>query len=215
MADATPLNKECVPSQTNGPDALDETLKRLSNKPGVKATVILDRVTGAILRTSGQLSSFNAATLQTSGGGSFSGEGAAAQQQQNGEEQPQGLEDFAAKVWNWVNASGTLVLDLDTEYMTHRRLEESRGLTHDVGIDRRFTDLSLLASPIGRPSGGFALAKLEGQRVRIDMLIGRLQDHRIYKYAGKGNRETLLQAAKLQALRTYTHMENKQGGKER
>ncbi|KAJ3939647.1 uncharacterized protein N0V96_010430 [Colletotrichum fioriniae] len=106
MADATP---------TNGPDALDETLKRLSNKPGVKATVILDRVTGAILRTSGQLSSFNAATLQTSGGGSFSGEGAAAQQQQNGEEQPQGLEDFAAKVWNWVNASGTLVLNLDTE----------------------------------------------------------------------------------------------------
>ncbi|KAF4780021.1 hypothetical protein HER10_EVM0008669 [Colletotrichum scovillei] len=106
MADATP---------TNGPDTLDETLKRLSNKPGVKATVILDRVTGAILRTSGQLSSFNAATLQTSGGGSFSGEGAAAQQQQNGEEQPQGLEDFAAKVWNWVNASGTLVLDLDTE----------------------------------------------------------------------------------------------------
>ncbi|OHE96439.1 hypothetical protein CORC01_08202 [Colletotrichum orchidophilum] len=103
---------------TNGPDALDETLKRLSNKPGVKATVILDRVTGAILRTSGQLSSFNAATLQTSGQGSFSGEGAAAQQQQqqqNGEEQPQGLEDFAAKVWNWVNASGTLVLDLDTE----------------------------------------------------------------------------------------------------
>ncbi|KAK1978667.1 hypothetical protein LZ30DRAFT_728368 [Colletotrichum cereale] len=99
----------------NGPDALDETLTRLSKKPGVKATVILDRVTGAILRTSGQLSSFNAATLAT-GQGSFSGEGAAGQQQQqNGEEQPQGLEDFAAKVWNWVNASGTLVLDLDTE----------------------------------------------------------------------------------------------------
>ncbi|KAK1966558.1 hypothetical protein LY78DRAFT_657169 [Colletotrichum sublineola] len=99
----------------NGSDVLDETLTRLSKKPGVKATVILDRVTGAILRTSGQLSSFNAATLAT-GQGSFSGEGAAGQQQQqNGEEQPQGLEDFAAKVWNWVNASGTLVLDLDTE----------------------------------------------------------------------------------------------------
>ncbi|OHW97670.1 dynein light chain roadblock-type-like protein [Colletotrichum incanum] len=106
MADTVP---------NNGPDALDETLSRLSKKPGVKATVILDRVTGAILRTSGQLSSFNAATLAT-GQGSFSGEGAAGQQQQqNGEEQPQGLEDFAAKVWNWVNASGTLVLDLDTE----------------------------------------------------------------------------------------------------
>ncbi|KAK2001218.1 hypothetical protein LX36DRAFT_653598 [Colletotrichum falcatum] len=99
----------------NGPDALDETLTRLSKKPGVKATVILDRGTGAILRTNGQLSSFNAATLAT-GQGSFAGEGAAGQQlQQNGEEQPQGLEDFAAKVWNWVNASGTLVLDLDTE----------------------------------------------------------------------------------------------------
>ncbi|KAF4819351.1 Dynein light chain roadblock-type 2 [Colletotrichum tropicale] len=104
---------ESVP--TNGPDALDETLSRLSKKPGVKAVVILDRVTGAILRTTGQLS-FNASALPS--GGSFSGEGAAAQQQQNGEgegDQPQGLEDFAAKVWNWVNASGTLVLDLDTE----------------------------------------------------------------------------------------------------
>lgn len=102
--------------------------------------------------------------------------------------------------------------------MTHRRLEESRGLTHDVGIDRRFTDLSPLASPSGRPPEGFAFAKLEGQRARIDMLIGRLQDDRIYKYAGtagRGNWETLLQAAKLQALRTYTHMKNKQGGKER
>ncbi|TQN73045.1 Dynein light chain roadblock-type 1 [Colletotrichum shisoi] len=110
MADTVP---------NNGHDALDEILMRLSKKPGVKATVILDRVTGAILRTSGQLSSFNAATLAT-GQGSFSGEGAAGQQQQqqqqqNGEEQPQGLEEFAAKVWNWVNASGTLVPDLDTE----------------------------------------------------------------------------------------------------
>ncbi|KAH0438947.1 hypothetical protein CcaCcLH18_03093 [Colletotrichum camelliae] len=105
---------ESVP--TNGPDALDETLSRLSKKPGVKAVVILDRATGAILRTTGQLS-FNASALPSSG--SFSGEGAAAQQQQqNGEgegDQPQGLEDFAAKVWNWVNASGTLVLDLDTD----------------------------------------------------------------------------------------------------
>ncbi|KAI8159388.1 Dynein light chain roadblock-type 1 [Colletotrichum sp. SAR 10_65] len=86
---------ESVP--TNGPDALDETLSRLSKKPGVKAVVILDRATGAILRTTGQLS-FNASALPS--GGSFSGEGAAAQQQQNGEgegDQPQGLEDFAAK----------------------------------------------------------------------------------------------------------------------
>ncbi|KAF6830671.1 hypothetical protein CMUS01_07668 [Colletotrichum musicola] len=106
-------------ASTNGSDALDETLSRLSKKPGVKAVVILDRATGAILRTTGQLS-FNATALPSSG--SFSGEGAAAQQQQqqqqNGEsegEQPQAFEDFAAKVWNWVNASGTLVLDLDVE----------------------------------------------------------------------------------------------------
>ncbi|KAK1701410.1 hypothetical protein BDP55DRAFT_625638 [Colletotrichum godetiae] len=136
MTDTTP---------TNGPDALDETLKRLSNKPGVKATVILDRITGAILRTSGQLSSFNAATLQTSGGGSFSGEGAAAQQQQNGEEQPQGLEDFAAKVWNWVNASGALVLDLDTEVrrgIRSRRQTAERVFTPErsAGTDHREQD---------------------------------------------------------------------------
>lgn len=59
------------------------------------------------------------------------------------------------------------------------------------------------------------LPSWEGKGAGIDMLIGRLQGDRIYKYAGKGNWETLLQAAKLQALRTYTHMENKQGGKER
>ncbi|KAL0937700.1 uncharacterized protein CTRU02_207431 [Colletotrichum truncatum] len=116
MADPVSRLRARATIKTNGPDALDETLNRLSKKPGVKAVVILDRVTGAILRTTGQLS-FNASALPSSG--SFSGEGAAAQQQQqNGEggsEQPQGLEDFAAKVWNWVNASGTLVLDLDTE----------------------------------------------------------------------------------------------------
>ncbi|KAI8199352.1 Dynein light chain roadblock-type 1 [Colletotrichum sp. SAR 10_86] len=122
---------ESVP--TNGPDALDETLSRLSKKPGVKAVVILDRATGAILRTTGQLS-FNASALPS--GGSFSGEGAAAQQQQNGEgegDQPQGLEDFAAKVWNWVNASGTLVLDLDTEVRTPIHQHSERNVEKLLG----------------------------------------------------------------------------------
>lgn len=45
------------------------------------------------------------------------------------------------------------------------------------------------------------------------MLIGRLPDDRIYKYAGKGNRETYfkLPSCKLDA---HTHMENTQGGRE-
>ncbi|CAI4211127.1 unnamed protein product [Parascedosporium putredinis] len=38
-------------------DALDETLGRLSKKPGVKATIVLDRATGSVLKTSGQVSS--------------------------------------------------------------------------------------------------------------------------------------------------------------
>ncbi|KAF4977873.1 hypothetical protein FZEAL_5663, partial [Fusarium zealandicum] len=35
-------------SLANGQDALEEKLGRLSKKPGVKASIVLDRATGAI-----------------------------------------------------------------------------------------------------------------------------------------------------------------------
>ncbi|KAG7116410.1 hypothetical protein HYQ45_015843 [Verticillium longisporum] len=93
---------------TNGHDALDEKLTRLSQKQGVKATVVLDRASGAILRTTGQLSTLNAAAAALAG----SGQGSAAAAP-GGE--GQALDGFAAKVWAWVNASGSLVEELDAE----------------------------------------------------------------------------------------------------
>jgi dynein light chain roadblock-type len=99
--------------QANGQDALDEKLDRLSKKQGVKATIVLDRATGAILRTTGQLSSLSSATSALSGRPrnlSFSGDPAGAQ---NGE--ARGLEEVAAKVWTWIQASGALVEELDAE----------------------------------------------------------------------------------------------------
>ncbi|EGY19745.1 uncharacterized protein VDAG_01761 [Verticillium dahliae VdLs.17] len=102
-------------SSTNGHDALDEKLTRLSQKQGVKATVVLDRASGAILRTTGQLSTLNAAAAALAG----SGQGSAAAAP-GGE--GQALDGFAAKVWAWVNASGSLVEELDAEV--------SRATTH-------------------------------------------------------------------------------------
>ncbi|KAL2758566.1 hypothetical protein ACRALDRAFT_2026093 [Sodiomyces alcalophilus JCM 7366] len=98
----------------SGQDALDEKLARLSKKPGVKATVILDRATGAIVQTNGQLSNLSsaAAVSLTSPptGGSFSSEAATTQDDETDE-----FEEFARKVWTWVNASGGLVEELDGE----------------------------------------------------------------------------------------------------
>ena len=106
--------------QTNGQDALDEKLDRLSKKPGVKAALVLDRATGAILRTNGQISSLNAAAASLtnqSRNTSLTGEAPAATT--NGGD-TQGLEEFAVKVWAWINASSGLVEELDTEVRRRR-----------------------------------------------------------------------------------------------
>jgi dynein light chain roadblock-type len=95
--------------QANGQEALDEMLGRLSKKPGVKATVVLDRTTGAILTTSGQISSLRSG-LPTQTTGSFSAEPGSAQNDES-----QGVEEFAAKVWGFVQGAGGLVEELDTE----------------------------------------------------------------------------------------------------
>lgn len=95
--------------QSNG--QLDEKLARLTKKPGVKASIVLDRASGSILKTSGDASVFtttksrNATTAAT-----FSNEAGAAD-----ESESKGLEDYAAMIWNFVNSSGQLVQDIDTE----------------------------------------------------------------------------------------------------
>ncbi|KAM7186591.1 hypothetical protein V8F33_011731 [Rhypophila sp. PSN 637] len=101
----------------NVSDALEETLGRLSKKPGVKATIVLDRVSGAILKTSGQVSSIrktNNSSLgsnHTVGSGSFSNNDTAAP----GSSLDQGVEELASMVWNFVSSAGDLVQGIDTE----------------------------------------------------------------------------------------------------
>jgi dynein light chain roadblock-type len=98
--------------QGNGADALDETLGRLSKKPGVKATMVLDRSSGAILKTSGQVSSIRKAKQLGSPqpGGSFAGDPAIGASGQD-----QGAEELASMVWNFIATAGSLVQELDTE----------------------------------------------------------------------------------------------------
>ncbi|KAK7743939.1 hypothetical protein SLS53_003961 [Cytospora paraplurivora] len=119
-------------NNSNSADALEETLNRLSKKPGVKATIALDRSSGAILKTAGQISLLRTATSQqqqqqdsqlstTAVAGSFSAttgdapasSGSAAVAGTGSE--TQGAEELAAMVWAFVNTAGTLVEGLDTE----------------------------------------------------------------------------------------------------
>ncbi|PSR93847.1 hypothetical protein BD289DRAFT_480917 [Coniella lustricola] len=105
---------------TNGADALQETLARLSKKPGVKTTIALDRDSGAILKMAGQISFLHSAKARQ--------QQEQQQQQQQTPSQPddpnatptvdaetQGAEELAKMAWGFVNAAGGLVEGLDTE----------------------------------------------------------------------------------------------------
>ena len=102
-----------VPHQGAGADALDETLGRLSKKAGVRATIVLDRVSGAILKTSGQVDSIRKTKPPGSSApavGSFTNEANG-----NSSSEEQGAEELASMVWNFVSTAGSLVQELDTE----------------------------------------------------------------------------------------------------
>ncbi|KAI9163284.1 Dynein light chain roadblock-type 1 [Paramyrothecium foliicola] len=102
MADAFP---------SSGQDVLEEKLGRLAKKPGVKASIVLDRVSGAVLKTSGQISALRTTKSQTtSTAASFSNDAPTPEQSET-----QGIEEFAAMIWNFVKSSGGLVQELDDE----------------------------------------------------------------------------------------------------
>ncbi|KJZ79383.1 hypothetical protein HIM_01534 [Hirsutella minnesotensis 3608] len=97
--------------RTNGHEALDEKLGRLSKKPGVKASIVIDRASGAILKTSGDISALRTAKARDAAtAASFSNEVPAAE-----ESESKGVEDFASMVWNFVKTSDQLVHEVDTE----------------------------------------------------------------------------------------------------
>lgn len=107
---------------SKGADILDETLGRLSKKPGVKATLVLDRESGAILKTSGQISSLrvpkpaeSSSSPTPAGTASF---GNNSNDEANGDEpssREQGIEEIAAMMWNFVSTADSLTQELDAE----------------------------------------------------------------------------------------------------
>ncbi|KYK59929.1 Dynein light chain-related protein [Drechmeria coniospora] len=93
----------------NGHDSLEEKLGRLSKKPGVRASIVLDRASGAILKISGDVSALRTAKSRDAAtAASFSNEAPAAE-----ESESQGVEDFAAMIWAFVNSSALLVQEVD------------------------------------------------------------------------------------------------------
>ncbi|KAK5663190.1 hypothetical protein OQA88_6607 [Cercophora sp. LCS_1] len=113
--------------QGNGTDALEETLGRLSKKPGVTATIVLDRASGAILKTSGQVSSTRKArslssALPSQTTGSFSSDAGTGTSSQD-----QGVEELGSMVWNFVATAGSLVQELDTEVNTTEAPHRGKG----------------------------------------------------------------------------------------
>lgn len=76
--------------------------------------MVLDRASGAILKTSGQIDALQTAKARNaSTAASFSNDAPAAE-----EGESQGIEEFAEMIWNFVNSSGQLVQDVDGEVRT-------------------------------------------------------------------------------------------------
>lgn len=142
----------CPPdSQSNGADALEETLSRLSKKPGVKATIALDRASGTILKTAGQISSLRTSSSQQQQSDSQSSTAAAAATTLSAStsdvpassgsavaagtgSETQGAEELASMVWAFVNTAGGLVHGLDTEVLLQSQGQEMHtGLTTRPG----------------------------------------------------------------------------------
>ena len=98
--------------QTGSTDGLDETLGRLSKKSGVKATIVLDRTSGTILKTSGQISSIRTTRTASGSGANPASSFDAGPGQIN---EKQGAEELAALVWAFVSTAGSLVQEMDTE----------------------------------------------------------------------------------------------------
>ncbi|EFW99303.1 hypothetical protein CMQ_5724 [Grosmannia clavigera kw1407] len=112
----------------NGSEVLEETLGRLSKKAGVKATILLDRSSGAILKMEGQITMIRTAVGRTRNGvtespaspalgGSFAGDASNNNLSIDVDEldETQGARELAGLVWNFVKTSGDLVEAIDTE----------------------------------------------------------------------------------------------------
>ncbi|KAH7308788.1 hypothetical protein BKA65DRAFT_174047 [Rhexocercosporidium sp. MPI-PUGE-AT-0058] len=107
-----------------------ETMARLSSKSGVTATIAIDRTTSTVLQSTGSLGTMFASraggSLATPGQPTPAGTGTSTLPSSNLERDGSGIgtsdageeqafSDFAKMVWNYVNATGVLVHDMDSE----------------------------------------------------------------------------------------------------
>lgn len=87
-----------------------ESLDRLSKKTGVLATIVLDRSSGAILNTSGPLSSiWSSAGPKSPVPATASDDSSSEQKDQNG------MQEMPMMVWNYMNSTKDLVQSLDVQ----------------------------------------------------------------------------------------------------
>ncbi|KAI0894387.1 hypothetical protein F4806DRAFT_121063 [Annulohypoxylon nitens] len=108
-------------------ESIEESLHRLSKKPGVKAWLMIDRTNGAVLKTNGQISAIrparssttsennntnNRASLQLPNppSGSFSTDVNA-----NTNNETQAAQELASMVWTFLSTAGSLVDEIDSE----------------------------------------------------------------------------------------------------
>lgn len=91
-----------------------ESLGRLSKKAGVLATIALDRSSGAIISTTGNLASPNDPISSTLG---IASAGSSKEAIETGEQQ--GTRGIASMAWNFVNTAGDIIQTLDSEVMIY------------------------------------------------------------------------------------------------
>ncbi|KAI1460013.1 hypothetical protein F4805DRAFT_12492 [Annulohypoxylon moriforme] len=112
------------PGPTINTESIEESLHRLSKKPGVKAWLMLDRTNGAVLKTNGQISAIRPARSPTTTdnnnktslplpnptGGSFSTD-----VNVNTNNETQAAQELASMVWTFLSTAGSLVDEIDSE----------------------------------------------------------------------------------------------------
>ncbi|KAI1088920.1 hypothetical protein F5B19DRAFT_401678 [Rostrohypoxylon terebratum] len=107
-------------------ESIEESLHRLSKKPGVKAWLMIDRTNGAVLKTNGQISAIRPARssgtsesnnnpraslqLPNPPSGSFSTDVNA-----NTNNETQAAQELASMVWTFLTTAGSLIDEIDSE----------------------------------------------------------------------------------------------------
>ncbi|KAI1768192.1 hypothetical protein GGR53DRAFT_479333 [Hypoxylon sp. FL1150] len=98
-------------------ESFEQSLYRLSKKPGVKAWLMLDRTNGAVLKTNGQIaavrparSANTKASLPSPTGGSFSTDVTA-----NTDNETHAAQELASMIWSFISTAGSLVDEVDSE----------------------------------------------------------------------------------------------------